>query len=425
MTRRNPPAQWVLPDIVNPSGRRCFFISVPDDPLHIAAFRGALLALASGYNWADDPLHKAREVALVWREVIDNMIDDSCLNFRTNPFDNCGAQWTQDGGEVWVEFFNARACATDTVNDALGNQAPPGGANPGPGQCFDFDFVIQGSETKIIPIALASGWTLQITQLGGAWYDGTTFGSWDCPDGNQFSLGACIPGTSTLDPADPIPSSAHMRLILALPNGTYASIPLDGSNYTVPPGLPAGNYFLRANDSALGDNQGSISLHMVACNVPLTCYEYNFSSNDGGFARGGYLTFGPDLSGRIIGQYSGGAWVTEDLNTSGTYWDRAVSIHRLWTGNRRTFKIELEYDYTPGGVPFGVSLFRSNGTVLSSTTISGVSQILTWEGDLSLDGIGAQVWPFGAYALPDGAGAIHKLRIFTTDAAPDGSVPCP
>lgn len=85
--RRNEPAKWTLPTVINPEGRRCVMIEVPDERFHIAAFRGAMLHLAEAYKWADDPDHTAREVALVWRGIIDAMEwgcgvpEDECRNF--------------------------------------------------------------------------------------------------------------------------------------------------------------------------------------------------------------------------------------------------------------------------------------------------------------------------------------------------------
>lgn len=85
--RRNEPAKWTLPAVINPEGRRCVMIEIPDERFHIAAFRGAMLHLAEAYKWADDPDHTAREVALVWRGIIDAMEwgcgvpEDECRNF--------------------------------------------------------------------------------------------------------------------------------------------------------------------------------------------------------------------------------------------------------------------------------------------------------------------------------------------------------
>lgn len=75
MNRRNPRAKWTLPDVINPLETMCVQIQVPKERFHIAAFRGALLNLASAAQWADDPDHTAREVALVWRDVINSMTE--------------------------------------------------------------------------------------------------------------------------------------------------------------------------------------------------------------------------------------------------------------------------------------------------------------------------------------------------------------
>jgi hypothetical protein len=64
MTRKNPPAQWVLPDVVNPPDSICITVPVPNDRKHIGAFYGALFNLTSARFWQDDLAHTAREVAL-------------------------------------------------------------------------------------------------------------------------------------------------------------------------------------------------------------------------------------------------------------------------------------------------------------------------------------------------------------------------
>lgn len=89
MGRRNPPAKWVLPEVINPPDSICMTLQVPNERFHIAAFRGALLDLASAYKWQDDPDHKAREVASVWKGVIANMASDCedatcCRDFPTS-----------------------------------------------------------------------------------------------------------------------------------------------------------------------------------------------------------------------------------------------------------------------------------------------------------------------------------------------------
>lgn len=86
--KRNNLAKWTLPEVVDPSAHKCFKINVPDEKYHLAAFRGALLDLASAYKWADDPDHKAKDVANVWKQVILDMVTcDSALIPVACPYD--------------------------------------------------------------------------------------------------------------------------------------------------------------------------------------------------------------------------------------------------------------------------------------------------------------------------------------------------
>lgn len=113
MSKRYPRAKWVLPGDIHPVGTRCFQIVVPDDPYYIAAFRGALLNLASASQWQDDPEHKAREVAAVWRPLIDGVTDcgaGSMFDVRQNGALPCKLEKTADG-VIWVQFANLRLCA--------------------------------------------------------------------------------------------------------------------------------------------------------------------------------------------------------------------------------------------------------------------------------------------------------------------------
>lgn len=123
MARKNPPAVWTLPEVVDPPERRCMQIPVPDDPLHIAAFRGALLTLSSAYKWADDPAHTAKEVALVWRDIIDGLnwgCDMSDFDVRQNDEEPCTLEKTEDDGVTWTPWANLQKCPPNIrINDGV------------------------------------------------------------------------------------------------------------------------------------------------------------------------------------------------------------------------------------------------------------------------------------------------------------------
>jgi len=111
MNKRFPKAKWVLPAVIDPPERLCFTIQVPNERQHIAAFRGALLNLASAIAWQDDPDHTAKDVALVWRSIVDEV--DNCLmavtDVRQNEESPCILEKQIDGGG-YVEFADLQKC---------------------------------------------------------------------------------------------------------------------------------------------------------------------------------------------------------------------------------------------------------------------------------------------------------------------------
>lgn len=71
--RKMTAARWSLPEVIDPVDKRCVMLLIPDEPYHIAAFRGALAHLAQAHKWAEDVDHTARDVAWVWQGIIDSM----------------------------------------------------------------------------------------------------------------------------------------------------------------------------------------------------------------------------------------------------------------------------------------------------------------------------------------------------------------
>lgn len=288
MSRRNPPAKWVLPTIVNPPGRRCFVINVPDEPYHIAAFWGALLDLAAGYKWADDTAHTAREVALVWRDVIDGIqtcaaaFPNSCIDWietgdddmqlRLKPGDPCIIQIMCAGD--WQDWYDPRSCA------AAGTAQPGAGGSLAAGQCQTYQAVLQGNGQWKLPIAVSEGYTIQIAGASGGWWDGGA-AHWNCPNGQQYIAGLC----AITDPAavgDPMQNQPHMRLIYQVGTTWY-----DGydTTLTIPAGVTNADVTFQANDSALGNNMGSVSFGVTVC-APATTIALSYNTSPvGGAAK--------------------------------------------------------------------------------------------------------------------------------------------
>jgi len=335
MTRRNPPAQWVLPDVIDPPKRRCFIIEVPDEPQHVAAFRGAILNLASGYQWADDPTHKAREVALVWRDVYDKIVDcppppkpeiggtiledDMSQTIRISPDDGCIIQmWCIDH---WEDWYDPRSCIAGGVTQ------PDDGGAIGPGECRVFQVALQANGKWRLPVPVKNGYIITVSGLRGAWTDGG--GDWRCAGGENFILGICGgAGTRVLDGSDPVTAAYHMQLVGIYDGST--GIPVGNGPFTVTGQASLIDLDFQANDAALDNNYGSVYFQVQVCNGAATCVdlayllgatgptsvcigeEFDFVVNDfDGVAWNGGITFSPCCSLTLVSQ-SGAIVTTAD-----------------------------------------------------------------------------------------------------------------
>lgn len=290
MTHRHPRAQWVLPINIDPSTSTCYMVPVPDDPFHKAAFLGALATLGSGMSWQDDDAHSAKDVAAVWRTIADNLEPCEMVNIRLKPTDFCVIQLSLDGGVTWSDVADLSSCAHAAAIDEIGQaidrgDLSGGGQQPGQGsgvsgQCYDYDLTIQGNNRWNSPVSVEAGDLITITKASGAWSSVTPLGAWHCADGENYVLGQCAAGGVT-ETTDPAPSVLHMRLIGNLPGDTTTPyFDMYNTAYVVPVGVVLGDFFLQANDSALADNQGSVTLHVQICKNPdVVALTYGFGSN--------------------------------------------------------------------------------------------------------------------------------------------------
>lgn len=111
MATKNPRAKWVLPLVVDPTERLCAVVPVPNDVYHIAAFRGAMLGLASAYKWGDDLAHTAKDVANVWRDIAENVVIGECLLPTQYRMLECGdLEFSVDGGATWEQLADFSGC---------------------------------------------------------------------------------------------------------------------------------------------------------------------------------------------------------------------------------------------------------------------------------------------------------------------------
>jgi len=267
MPRRYYPMTWALPGVVHPTKTRCFQIEVPDDREYIAAFRGALLSLASAYNWADDDAHTAREVALVWWDICENVlgctdpeimgggVDGDELMIRQNPDNPCLLE-TSINGTDWCVFADFSLCIPAP------NQPGGGTSQPQPGggvECYQAQLQANGS--WVLPTVVSAGDQLEVSNATGASQDGTV-SPWRCPNGLTFFAGACV-GVGGTSGSDPLPSANHMRLIYVINGTAYDAM---AGPFTVPGGVSSAEVTLQVNDDTLTDNSGSYQFKICATN---------------------------------------------------------------------------------------------------------------------------------------------------------------
>lgn len=275
--RRNPPARWALPEVIDPADRLCFRVEVPNDRNHIAAFMGALFELTKGYSWADDPAHKAKDVAKVWKPIFDRLIVEDCgapitpcppvalcppvgaemdegMRFRISPDDPCIIQ-IECAADQWQNWY-------DPSNCLVGHEAQhTGGGILAAGECQEYDVLLQGSGQWLLPVPVSSGYTITVSALTGAWSDNGV--AWTCPTGYQYFLGECTGTANGTQSGDPLNTAPHMMLI-AHYQDVFTAVTHDVA-FTIPGGTPDTNLTFQANDATLSDNAGSIAFHVKVC----------------------------------------------------------------------------------------------------------------------------------------------------------------
>lgn len=308
MSKRFPRAQWTLPTVIDPPTRLCVVVPVPDERFHRAAFWGAMLDLASAYKWQDDVAHRARMVALVWRDIVDNLTYSDCApkptpgaitledtlssQIRISPDDSCIIQmWCIDH---WEDWYDPRNCIATGAGQARARD----GEQPPPGSTAQYCQTVQANVAYLYPVQVNAGDVITVDDLGGAWSH-MRFGllsQWYCPDGSTYALGDCG-GASTTDAGNPLPAEPDM-LLLAYIAGTYYPLRV-GSPLNVPAGVVNENMLLVPNTADPTIAQGSISACITIQTVgalPVTV-SYLYGSGPTQVSDGGTFIFSSSTVG--------------------------------------------------------------------------------------------------------------------------------
>jgi len=389
MSRRNNPAKWVLPTIIDPGVYSCVTIPVPDDKFHRAAFWGALLDLASAYKWQDDPTHKAKDVAIVWRNIIDSLKYGPCgpVNIYPNGAEqedfmplrvDCDCNvWVTccDGTEMQLA---TKAMLDQSTQPGAGTEQPPAG-----GGCATYAAKLNGNGLWLLPTVVSTGDTIEITEASGATYNPAN-GYWYCPDGSQFFAGACVP-YPILDGANPMPSVPSGRIIAKI-GATFYDV--YGSAFTVPSGITSQPVQFQVNYADITTAGGTLSFNVTVCNNQAASWSVmqNFELSTANWAADV-----PGASGTQSVWSAGVGWVSVDCNNmlggAGRY--NIVYLHSVFAHAVTLEHFDMTFDALVGprddSAPQQVIVFQgaTATTIISTTPVTADDQNLAWDGSMA------------------------------------------
>lgn len=363
LKRKNPPAKWVLPDAVHPPDSICFKIPVPNNPYYLAAFRGALLNLASARQWGDDPSHTALEVAAVWKAIYDQVVATACDNPPTTidrlqvEFDTMASifdVYCDDQGNCHAEFrcslcdpYIELATKADLISNPPGTNIQP---KPG-GGTSNYCNKVSAVDGIVIPIPVSTGDLLEVVSAMGNWGDGglTSY----CIDGNIFYIDCTSAGAAPLA-GDFVTGAPHMSMIVRFSTGYYALYP--GASLVIPAGVTAEQPFVLANKATLNSGSGAIDTCFKVTNNSVAHWSHTF---DFTVSPGGWL--GQAISDPAIPIWTPGVgWVGQQGISSPL--DNFNAIKRDFAATALT---EIRFIYSTGANTGG---FYGAGIIHGSTT---------------------------------------------------------
>jgi len=381
MSKRYPWAKWTLPTTIDPP-RTCYTIPVPDDPYHKAAFRGALLALASATKWQDDPAHTALAAAAVWQEIYDLVVECETETLGTGDLGDmttvCEALRFQNG--------KLQGLCCGVWSDISGQ--PPQGWNPGAtgtqitppaagGSCQDYNAAMSGNGYWYAPFVVNSGDTIVISEAVGATYNPAN-GGWYCTDGSLFFGGACLASALTAG-GNPMPAILSGKLIAKIGSTFYD---VYNGTFTVPGGITSQPVQFQINYASIATSSGDISFKVHFCNnVAATwSHTFDFTLSPQGFSQ--FVNAGPPAWG--VGVWTAGVgWVNSDgYNTSANQSFRGIDIIRSGLSSFELMSMSMLVNMTKGafvggGISYGYGLisapFGVYQQVLDGALVNGSS----------------------------------------------------
>lgn len=266
-----------IPENINPPDTICLQIQVPNDTRHIAAFVGQVQYLTNWWAWDRDDAHSGKQLAAIWLAVLNGITTcagEPISKILGMEVEEMSVLRVDCDCNVWVTCCDGtqkQILTGDQVKALIQSQPAQGAPQPAPGGgCVSYSGSITGNGRYLLPTLLNTGDTVTVTAQGASQGDG--YSHWNCPDGSQFFLNACLPVSNT-HPSDLLPTVPSGCLLINI-SGTYYH--LNGA-FTVPAGVTNEQAFICLNYDPTVQAYGSITLSDVeVCNNTVATFTHNF-----------------------------------------------------------------------------------------------------------------------------------------------------
>lgn len=446
--RRNPTIRFTLPDVIDPEDRLCFNIEVPNNIYHIGAFRGALARLASAVFWQDDPDHKAKDVAAVWRSIVDDV--EACIvaltDVRQNEENPCELEKQVDGGE-WEQFANLQLCpprirsnegklqffdGTNWIDlpgegdEKFDGEADPPWPDPPPGEdgnCLAAENLVallaqqvgeweNGLEAGVIAMAIVTGITGILTAF---------FIPFLTPAILAFATSLIALGAAGLTAAFTEEVYDTFKCIIACNANADGSITLDQYNNILDEiDLQSGDawpfirtwvdFFGPVGFTRAGASAGITTGDCTECDCGEWCYVDDFELGTQGWTA--------NVSGQAV--YASGVGWQQDYYAPTN--DTLCGIKKTFPSSFTPTRMEVEFDASIVGGGVNGLVFGSQSSNPAMAGGTGIVQIL----NITVTGDAAFAFIFANYEGNSGTVTIKQIRFYGTSSdRPEGMAECP
>jgi hypothetical protein len=309
---------------------------------------GCLWQLWQPTTWAsDDPaviqLAINRAINLTYLFTIATEVKNQPIfaNSEVNTMSDLIDVQCDADGKCWLVY---RCDICSAWNKVMALNSPPAitppTPQPDPGACGEQDILMVANQKFLTGIFVSSGDTVTVADPKGAWNDGGSL-DWWCPTAYRYTLGAC----NSTDPApvtgsDPLVTGRHMLLIASDGTNYYDAI----AGFTVSAGVNNQPLTFQANDSAIGNDNGSAQFHVKVCKSSTPPAADGVYWATWGYPLVGYPTwtkipFGvtTTLTSAALGSGNGTdiwiSWVSGGLDINGQPVNRGLSCFNLLVAN--------------------------------------------------------------------------------------------